>query len=227
MKENNIHPTAIIGKNVEMGYGNVILPYTIIEGNVRIGNNNVIGPHVIAGCPATDTKHVDYGYENPCVYIGDNNEIREFSLIEQPCYEEHTIIGNNVFIMQGVHISHDVWVQDKAVITNTSVLAGIVKVMEGANIAMACTINQYTVIGQYSIVATNSACMKNVRPFSRYIPGKPLSVNKYALEKYGLMEYYDEIEDYVLRNIRPHSEKISGIVEEFDKWVAKYGHQTY
>lgn len=227
MKENKIHPTAIIGKNVEMGYGNVILPYTIIEGNVRIGNNNVIGPHVIAGCPATDTKHVDYGYENSCVYIGDNNEIREFSLIEQPCYEEHTIIGNNVFIMQGVHISHDVWVQDKAVITNTSVLAGIVKVMEGANIAMACTINQYTVIGQYSIVATNSACMKNVRPFSRYIPGKPISVNKYAIEKYGFTEYYEEIEDYVLRDIPPHSEKISSIVSEFDKWVAKYGHQTY
>lgn len=227
MKENKIHPTAIIGKNVEMGYGNVILPYTIIEGNVRIGNNNVIGPHVIVGCPATDTKHVDYGYENPCVCIGNDNEIREFSLIEQPCYEEHTIIGNNVFIMQGVHISHDVWVRDKAVITNTSVLAGIVKVLEGANIAMACTINQYTVIGQYSIVATNSACMKNVRPFSRYIPGKSVSVNKYALEKYGLMEYYDEIEDYVLRNIPPHSEKISSIVDEFDKWVAKYGHQTY
>ena len=99
MKENIIHPTAIIGENVEMGYGNVILPYTIIEGDVKIGNNNVIGPHVIVGCPATDTKHVNYGYKNPCVYIGDNNEIREFSLIEQPCYEEHTIIGNNVFIM--------------------------------------------------------------------------------------------------------------------------------
>ena len=47
---------------------------------------------------------------------------------------------------------------------------------------MACTINQYTVIGQYSIVATNAACMKNVKPFSRYIPGKPLSVNYYAIK---------------------------------------------
>lgn len=227
MNENIIHPTAIIGKDVELGYGNIILPYTVIEGKVRIGNGNRIGPYGVIGCPATDTKHVDYGYDDPCVVIGNDNEIREFSLVEQPCYEEHTVIGNKVFIMQGVHVSHDVHIQDKAVLTNTSVLAGIVKVLEGANVAMACTINQYTVVGQYSIVATNSACMKNVRPFSRYIPGKPVSVNKYALEKYGLMEYYDEIEDYVLRNIRPHSEKISSIVSEFDKWVAKYGHQTY
>ena len=154
MKENIIHPTAIIGKDVELGYGNIILPYTVIEGKVRIGNGNRIGPHVVIGCPATDTKHVDYGYDDPCVVIGNDNEIREFSLIEQPCYEERTIIGNEVFIMQGVHISHDVHIHDKAVLTNTSVLAGIVKVLEGANVAMACTINQYTVIGHYSIVAS-------------------------------------------------------------------------
>ena len=160
---NKIHPTVIIGKDVILGDGNEILPYTIIEGPVTIGNNNVIGPHVIIGCPATDTKHTNCIHEDPRVIIGNNNIIREFSLIEQPCYEEKTIVGNDVFLMQGVHISHDVCLQDKVVITNTSVLAGIVKVLEGANIAMACTINQYTVIGQYSIVATNAACMKNVK----------------------------------------------------------------
>lgn len=227
MENNIIHPTAIVGKNVELGYGNVILPYTIIEGKVRIGNGNRIGPHVVIGSPATDTKHIDYGYDNPYIIIGNDNEIREFSLIEQPCYEEHTMIGDDVFIMQGVHVSHDVHIQDKAVLTNSSVLAGIVKVLEGANIAMACTINQYTVIGQYSIVATNSACMKNVRPFSRYIPGKPVSVNRYAIEKYGFKEFQDEIEDYVLKNITPNSPKIKKLVDEFDIWVAKYGHQTY
>ena len=107
------------------------------------------------------------------------------------------------------------------------VLGGIAKILEGANLGMGCTINQYTIVGQYSIAATGAAVMKNIRPFSRYIPGKPISVNKYAIEKYGFTEYYEEIEDYVLRNIPPHSEKISSIVDEFDKWVAKYGHQTY
>ncbi len=227
MENNIIHPTAIVGKDVELGYGNVILPYTIIEGKVRIGSGNRIGPHAVIGCPATDTKHVDFGYDDPCVIIGNDNEIREFSLIEQPCYEERTVIGNGVFIMQGVHVSHDVHVQDKVVLTNSSVLAGLVKVLEGANIAMACTINQYTVIGQYSIVATNSACMKNVRPFSRYIPGKPVSVNRYAIEKYGFQGFQGEIEEYVLKNITPNSPEIKRLIDEFDTWVAKYGHQTY
>ena len=224
---NKIHPTAIIGSEVVLGNNNIIGPYTIIQGRVNLGDNNVIGPHVIIGCPPTDTKHINLKYDNSMVIIGNNNIIREFSLIEQPCYEEYTIVQNDVFIMQGVHISHDVHIYDKAVITHTSVLAGIVKVLEGANIAMACSVNQYTIVGQYSIVATNSACMKNVRPFSRYIPNKPTSVNVYAIKKYGFEKYEDEITAYVLNNEPVKSPVLVEIVNEFDEWVAKYGHKTY
>ena len=85
MNENKIHPTVIIGKEVEMGRGNTILPYTIIEGKVQIGNNNVIGPNVVIGCPATDTRHVDLKFEDSRVIIGNNSVIREFSVVEQPC----------------------------------------------------------------------------------------------------------------------------------------------
>lgn len=224
---NDIHPTAIVGKNVVLGKGNKVLPYTILEGPLEIGDNNVIGPHVVIGCPPTDTKHIEHRFNNPRVIIGNNNVIREFSLVEQPCYEEETIIGDDVFIMQGVHISHDIYIQNKAVITNTSVLAGIVKVLEGANIAMACTINQYTVVGQYSIVATNAACMKNVKPFCKYIPGKPISVNYYAIKKFGFEKFEEEIEEYVLNNQDVNSEPLKTIIGEFNFWVNKYGHQTY
>ncbi len=210
-----------------MGENNEIGPYAIIKGPIEIGNNNYIGPHTVLGCDATDTKKVNYGFDCPIVKIGNDNIIREFSLIEQPCYEEQTIIGNNVYLMQGVHISHDCHIQDNAVITNLSVLAGIAKVLKGANVAMGCTINQYTVIGHYSIVATNSACMKNVRPFSRYIPGKPNSVNYYAIKKYGFENFTEEIEQYVLHNIKPQSYNILQMIEEFEYWVEKYGHKTY
>ena len=227
MKENKIHPTAIIGKEVVLGEGNTVGPYSVIEGKTYIGDNNTICSHVVIGSFGEDTRNPHYDHSQCVIRIGDNNIIKEFTALQKPCYEDVTFIGNNVFIMHGVHVPHDTHLYDHAVVTPLCVLGGITKILEGANLGMGCTVNQYTVVGQYSIVATNSACMKNVRPFSRYIPGKPVSVNKYALEKYGLMEYYDEIEDYVLRNVRPHSEKISSIVDEFDKWVAKYGHQTY
>lgn len=225
--KNNIHPTAIIEDGVILGNNNTILPYTIINKGVKIGDNNVIGPHTVIGVPATDSKKIVSKIPTISVEIGDNNIIREFCVIEKPCYENISIIKNNTFLMQGVHLSHDNIIEDNVVITNACIIAGIVKILEGANLGMACTINQYTIIGQYSIVATNTACMKNVRPFSRYIPNKPISVNYYAIKKYNFEEYTSEIEDYVLRNITPKSERIAKIIFDFETWVNKYGHPTY
>lgn len=224
---NKIHPTAIIEDTVVLGEDNVIDAYTIIRGNTIIGNGNYIGSHSAIGVPATDTKQVDYGFDNPHLEIGDNNVIREFCVVEQPCYEALSKIGNHVFLMQGVHLSHDNILKDHVVITNQCVIGGIAKLLDGSDLGMGCTINQYSTIGHYSIVATGAPCMKNVKPFSRYIPHKPISVNTYALKKYGLMDYLEEITAYVMDGITPTSPKIKKIVEEFDHWVHKYGHETY
>jgi UDP-N-acetylglucosamine acyltransferase len=224
---NKIDKTAIIGEHVLMGDNNVILPYTIIYDGVELGNNNVIGSHAVIGCPATDTKKITPHVEDVCVHIGDNNVIREFCIVERPCYEQKSVIQNDVFLMQGVHLSHDNILQDHVVVTNQCVLGGIAKILEGANLGMGCTINQYTIIGQYSMVATGAPCMKNVKPFSRHIPNKPISVNVYALKKYGLMEYLEEITAYVMDGVMPVSPKIRAMVSEFDEWVAVYGHETY
>ena len=224
---NIIHPTAIIGKDVVLGDNNTIGPYAIIEGNTVIGNNNRIGPHTAIGMVPTDTKHIDFEFGTPKLIIGDNNVIREFCVVEQPCYEAESRICNDVFLMQGVHLSHDNILFDHVVITNQCVVGGIAKILEGADLGMGCTINQYTVVGQYCIVATGAACMKNVKPFSRYIPGKSISVNHYAIKKYGFTDYTDEIAAYVLEDVQPTSERIKAVVDLFDHWVQKYGHDTY
>jgi UDP-N-acetylglucosamine acyltransferase len=226
-KRNVIHETAIIGPDVVLGTGNEIGPYTVIMGKTIIGNDNYIGAHTAIGVPPTDTKRTHLDILDPHVEIGNNNFIREFSVVEQPCYEALSRIGNNCYLMQSAHLSHDNILQDDVVITNQCVLGGIVKILRGANLGMGCTINQYTIVGQYSIVATGAPCMKNVKPFSRYIPNQSLSVNKYALKKYGLMDYLDEISEYVLENVPPKSACILDIVSEFDYWVKLYGHSTY
>ena len=129
--------------------------------------------------------------------------------------------------MQGVHVSHDNILEDNVVITNLCVLGGIAKILEGADLGMGCTINQYSVIGQYSIVATGAPCMRNVKPFSRYIPNRPISVNHYAIKKYGFTDYTDEIAAYVLENIPPKSIRIKNIISHFDEIVNRYGRETY
>ncbi len=213
---NEIHPTAIIGENVIMGKGNKILPYTIILGPTEIGDDNIIGPHVVIGSPGQDTRNPRYNSSNSFIKIGDRNIIREFSAIQKPCYEDITQLGNDIFLMQSVHIPHDAQLGDKVVITPMCVLAGITRILEGANLGMGASVNQYCVIGQYSIVATGAAVMKNIKPFSRYIPNKPISSNYYAIKKNGFEEYTSEIDAYVHDNVLPESTIIKSYILEFN-----------
>ena len=224
---NNIHSTVIIEGDVKLGNNNTILPNCIIYGPTEIGDNNIIGPNVVIGTPGQDTRNRYYDSSNCKIKIGSRNIIREFSAIQKPCYEDITCVGDDVYVMQSVHIPHDAHLYDKVVVTPMTVLAGLAKVLDGANLAIGCALNQRTTIGQYSIAAAGAVVMKNIKPFSRYIPGKPISVNKYAIEKYCFSAYTDEISAYVMEDVMPTSTEIINIVNTFNQWVEKYGLETY
>ncbi len=213
---NEIDKTCIIGEGVELGIGNKILPYTVIYGPTKIGNNNIIGPHTIIGTPGQDTRNPRYDSSNCKIEIGDNNIIREFTAIQKPCYTDITKIGNNVHLMQSVHIPHDAVIQDDVVITPMCVLAGITTVLKAANLGLGATIHQRTVIGQYALISMSTPVLKNVKPFSIYIQNKPLRVNYYALKKYDFDSYRNEIELYVTQDIKPKSAHLLKIIEEFE-----------
>lgn len=224
---NNVHSSVVIEGDVHLGDRNTILPNCVIYGPVEIGDDNIIGPNVVIGTPGQDTRNRYYDSSNCKIKIGNRNIIREFTAIQKPCYEDLTLIGNDVYLMQSVHVPHDAHIYDKSVITPMCVLAGLVKILDGANLAIGCSVNQYTTIGQYSIAAAGAVVMKNIKPFSRYIPNKPISVNIYAIKKYGFEEYTEEIENYVLNGVNPTSPKIVEIINKFNFWVDKYGHKTY
>ena len=82
---NFVHPTAIIGKNVQLGKNNYIGAYCIIGENAEHrGNWNTTPNKVI---------------------IGDNNVITGLVTIDGGM--EETIIGNNNFLMKHSHVGHD------------------------------------------------------------------------------------------------------------------------
>ena len=224
---NRIHPTVIIEGDVEIGENNEILPYTILIGPLKIGNNNIIGPHVVIGSPGQDTRNPRYDSSNKFISIGNDNIIREFTAIQKPCYEEITKIGNNVYLMQSVHIPHDAIISDYVVITPMVVLAGLTRILTGANLALGVTVSQYVVVGHYSIAASGATVLKNIKPFSRHIPGKPISVNEYAIKKYNLNDYFNEINDYVMEDILPKSKVINDIIIEYTLLHDKSGIKQY
>jgi UDP-N-acetylglucosamine acyltransferase len=224
---NEIHSTAIIEGNVSMGENNKILPYTILIGPLTIGDNNIIGPSVVIGSPGQDTRDPRHDCSNRQIVIGSNNIIREFSAIQKPVYEDLTSIGNKVYLMQSVHIPHDAIISDRVVITPMVALAGLTRVLDGANLSLGVTVQQHCVIGHYSIVGMGASVLKNVKPFSRLVPGKPLSVNYYSIEKYDYTDYADEIAEYVTEDKPPESEILKNIVQEFELLHVRSGRDIY
>lgn len=224
---NIIHPTAIIHGEVEIGEGNEIGPYSVLYGPLKIGSGNWIGPHVTIGTPGQDTRNPRYDSSQSCIEIGSENIIREYTAIQKPCYRDITKIGNRVFLMQSVHVPHDAIIQDDVVITPMVVMGGIVRVLAGANLAVGCSVHQYSIIGHYSIVAMGAALTKNLRPFSKYVPGREISVNEYAVKKYGFSDVSDQISAYLLEGARPTDMRLLKIVNEFETLSAESGRYVY
>jgi UDP-N-acetylglucosamine acyltransferase len=213
---NKIHPTVIIDGDVKLGENNEILPYSILYGPLEIGDNNWIGPQVVIGTPGEDTKDPRHDSSNKLIKIGNNNIIREHVAVQKPCYRDITQIGNDIFLMHGAHVPHDAILHDGVTLAPNVVVGGISQLLQGCNIGMGATLHQCSIIGHYSIVATNAAAIKNVKPFSRFIPGKPISVNTYAIHKYGFEKFESEIEAYVLENVFPESTKLVAIINQFE-----------
>jgi UDP-N-acetylglucosamine acyltransferase len=66
-------------------------------------------------------------------------------------------------------------------------LGGHTRVMSHANIGLNATTHQFTVVGQYSIVAAGAVIVKDIPPFCKYIPNKDSKSNaEHAAKKYHL-----------------------------------------
>jgi UDP-3-O-[3-hydroxymyristoyl] glucosamine N-acyltransferase len=82
-----IHPTAIIGEQVEIGENASIGAYAIIGAGCRIGMGATIHPHVVL---------------YPGVSIGDGSVLHSFVVIREQCQ-----IGNRVILQNGVVVGSD------------------------------------------------------------------------------------------------------------------------
>lgn len=224
---NRIHPSALIEGDVRLGTGNEIGAFCVLNGPLVIGDNNAIGPHTVIGTPGQDTRNPRYDSSSSPIVIGDDNIIREFVAIQKPAYGHETRLGSRLYLMQGVHIPHDALVEDDVVVTPMVAMGGMAKILQGANIGMGATIHQYGVVGQYSIVATGAAATKNVRPFTRYIPGQAVSANAYAIEKFGFSAVREEIDAYVFNGAMPSDSQLITIVQHYESFHERSSRRQY
>jgi UDP-N-acetylglucosamine acyltransferase len=155
---------AIIDEFVEIGDNCIIEPYAIITGYTKIGNNNHIFSHAVVGSIPQDLK---YHGEKTYLEIGDNNKIREFTLIN-PGTENGggiTKIGNNNLLMGYVHIAHDCIIGDNCILANAATLAGHVVLENNVVIGGMTPIHQFVKIGEFAMIAGASAVSQDIPPY--------------------------------------------------------------
>jgi len=178
----NIHATAVIENGAKIGNNVTIAPFvtissqtiigddtvidahTVIAGKTTIGKGNHIFSHAVVGSIPQDLK---FNGEDVELIIGDNNTIREFTLINPGTEGGGSItkIGNNNLLMGYVHLGHDVIMGDNCILANGATLAGHVILGNNVVIGGLTPIHQFVNIGDFAMVAGASALSQDIPPY--------------------------------------------------------------
>lgn len=190
MPENEIHPTAIIGRGVELGTGNTVGPYTVLEGPMTVGDGNWFGSHCVVGAPAQWTGTVgrsDMGRRaGNGIRIGNENVIREFVTIHQGT-DRVTVIGDATYLMAYAHVPHDAFLADGVTLANAVQMGGHTAIGWNSNLGLGTVVHQRQVIGPYAMVGMQSVVTTHLPPgvLAFGAPARIRGVNRVGLERAG------------------------------------------
>jgi UDP-N-acetylglucosamine acyltransferase len=201
--ENNIHSTAIISDKADLGEANTIGAYVVIEDDVVLGSNNKI----LARCSIKNGARIGSNnfFHEGCVFSGDpqdtsfedcatqailgnDNVLREYVIIHRgSSIESSTKIGDNNYLMNGVHLGHDCQLNDNIIMAPYAAIAGHVTIENNAFISGGVMVHQFTAIGCYSMVGGNSKITRSVLPYmiTDGVPGSVKGLNSVGLRRAG------------------------------------------
>ncbi len=183
-----IHPTAIVSAEVEMGEDVEVGAYAIVEGRVRLGAGTVVLPHTVMGGPTTVGRGCRLG---PAAYvglaaqhlradphvgslvIGDRVTIRETATVHRSTDGGHgdgdghaTRLGDDVYIMGGVHVAHDCVLGDGVICANAALLGGHTVIGAKSFLGGGSAFHQFAHVGRLVIVGGNETVTQGVPPFA-------------------------------------------------------------
>ena len=198
-----IHPSAVVDAAVDLGAEVQIGPYAIVEQGCVIGDyceirahavicrGTLMGPRNSIGYGAIiGGEPQDYSFKGgrSWVEIGSGNRIREYVTIHRATVEgTATSIGNDNFLMGGVHVGHDVDIGHRTIMANNTLLAGHVEVENGVFLGGATIVHQHTRIGQMAITRGGTRLGKDVPPFFMATDTNQVAgINRIGLRRAGL-----------------------------------------
>ncbi|GAA0365373.1 acyl-ACP--UDP-N-acetylglucosamine O-acyltransferase [Bowmanella denitrificans] len=189
-----VHPSAKLGKNVQIG------PYSVIQGEVEIGDDTRIESHVLIKGPTRigkgnhfyqfssigeDCQDKKYAGEDTRLEIGDNNIFRECVTVHRGTVQDQglTRIGSNNLFMNYVHVAHDCMIGDNNIFANNASTAGHVHVGDWAILGGMSGVHQFCHIGSHSFVGAGSIMVKDLPP---YVMVGGVNVTPHGINSEGL-----------------------------------------
>ncbi|MCG3131474.1 MAG: Acyl-[acyl-carrier-protein]--UDP-N-acetylglucosamine O-acyltransferase [Phycisphaerae bacterium] len=176
-----IHPTAIVDRRAELHETVIVGPFCVIDADVRIGagcrlyqNVYVTGHTVIGeGCelhPGVIVGHLpqDVKFKGEVSYcrIGARTVIREYATIHRATGEqESTEVGDDCFLLGGIHIGHNCEVGNRVTMVNGSKLAGHCRVADRVTFGADGMAHQFVRIGELAMIGAGGPVAMDVPPF--------------------------------------------------------------
>ena len=202
-----IHPTAVIGRDVEIGEDTEIGPYVILEDGIKIGPrnrfmastyvgryteigaDNLFYPYSTIGCIPQDLKFKE---EPTKLVIGDRNVIREHSTLHRGTGGGGgvTRIGNENLLMVGSHVAHDCLVGNNSILSHGCALAGHVTVGNEATVGASSSVHQFCHVGDHAFIGGHSVVVKDAMPYVKSVGNhaKIYGINTIGLKRKGFAE---------------------------------------
>ncbi len=177
-----IHPTAVLGPDVELAHDVQVGPFSILEGPVRVGPGTVIEGHACLTGPieigrdnlighgavlGKSPQHRGYKGEPTLLRIGDGNQIREHVTIHRGTAQGRgeTVVGDRNMLMVGSHLGHDVKVGNDCTLVNGSLLAGHCELHDGCILSGYAAVQQRVRIGRLAMLGGLGSTTKDIPPF--------------------------------------------------------------
>jgi UDP-N-acetylglucosamine acyltransferase len=235
----DVHDTAIVGDQVELGDNVSVGPFCVLEGPVSIGDDTSLNSRVQVTGPATigprnqievgcviGTPPQDWSFEEDSqtgVAIGADNVFREYVTVNRATNDgASTTIGDDNMIMSYSHIAHDCVIGDDIDMANGVSLAGHVTINDHVIVSGHTGFHQFVRVGEYAMVGGLSRIVKDVVPYAR-VSGNPLEV--YGVNSIGLRRHDFDSETRTLikrafkilfRDGNNTSQALTQLEEEFD-----------
>lgn len=210
----NIHPTALVAPEAELGEGVEVGAYAVIGPGVQVGPNCRVGPHAVIEGPTrigadnqifpfasvgSAPQDKKYKGEPTRLEIGDRNVIRECVTLNRGTTKDEgvTRIGSDNLFMAYAHVAHDCRVGNLCVLANNATLGGHVHLGDWVIMGGLSAIHQFCKVGAHAFIANNAAVTRDVPPYVMAVgqPAAAHSVNSEGLKRRGFSP--DQI-----RNIR-------------------------